>query len=131
MDEVGRVGKPHADMQDVRIGSEVRMHRLRAGLSQARLGKALGVSSQQVQKYERGADRISANRLRRIAAVVGVSVAHLYAVMEDEPFAEATPSATALDGQDTRLMRALARIEDPVVRQRLVFLVESLVPRAA
>lgn len=121
-------GRPKADALDQKIGDQVRTRRLLVGMTQEKLGDALGVSFQQVQKYEKGANRISASRLRQIAGALGVPVTHFYdaagagdgVVNGGAP--DADPSRAA---QGLRLTRAFTRIEDPMVRQRLIDLVES------
>jgi transcriptional regulator with XRE-family HTH domain len=128
-------GRPRADAADQKIGDQVRARRLLIGMTQERLGDALGVSFQQVQKYEKGANRISASRLRQIAAALEVPVTHFYDAAEDG-FADGRGEGglngadgaadPARAGQSLRLVRAFTRIEDAVVRQRLVDLVEGL-----
>jgi transcriptional regulator with XRE-family HTH domain len=59
---------------DRQVGSRVRMRRMLIGMSQEKLGDALGLTFQQVQKYEKGTNRISASRLQHIARVLGVSI---------------------------------------------------------
>src|SRR5262249_1219853 len=67
------------DPRDAEIGQRVRSLRLQRGLSQTELGNLISVTFQQVQKYEKGANRISAGRLQRIAEVLGVPVAYFFA----------------------------------------------------
>src|SRR5262245_56794793 len=66
--------KSRADVVDVYVGSRVRMRRLMLGLTQTRLGDALGITFQQIQKYENGTNRISASRLQRMADTLKVSI---------------------------------------------------------
>src|SRR5215467_7011268 len=73
------------DPRDAEIGQRVRALRLQRGLSQTELGNLISVTFQQVQKYEKGANRISAGRLQRIAEVLGVPVAHFFAAAEHRP----------------------------------------------
>lgn len=68
---------PHPHPDDVAIGGRIRAARTRAGVSQERLGEACDVTSQQVQKYEKGTNRVSGSRLIRIAQALRVSVADL------------------------------------------------------
>jgi transcriptional regulator with XRE-family HTH domain len=63
---------------DVHVGQRIRFRRQSLGLSQAKLGQRLGISFQQVQKYERGGNRVSASMLYEIAGVLGVSVAYFF-----------------------------------------------------
>ena len=67
------------DSTDVGLGRLVRVHRMSRGMSQTELGGHIGVTFQQVQKYESGSNRISMGRLARIARVLGVSVPYLLA----------------------------------------------------
>lgn len=70
--------KGHADETDVLIGEKIRARRERIGFSQVRLGDAIGLTFQQIQKYERGINRVSASRLLNIAKALGVDVTHFY-----------------------------------------------------
>ena len=72
---------------DLKVGARVRMLRIRKGLSQKRLADALGITFQQVQKYEGGSNRISAGRLAAIAELLGVTTAELFGEVSD-PAAE-------------------------------------------
>ena len=114
-------------MSDQKIGDEVRTRRLLVGMTQEKLGVALGVSFQQVQKYEKGANRISASRLRQIASALDVPVTHFYDAAGDEGAEGADGAAIdpARTSQGLRLVRAFTQIEDALVRQRIIDLVES------
>jgi transcriptional regulator with XRE-family HTH domain len=70
--------KGHADTTDALIGERIRARRVRIGFSQARLGEAIGLTFQQIQKYERGVNRVSASTLFDIADALGVDVGHFY-----------------------------------------------------
>jgi transcriptional regulator with XRE-family HTH domain len=124
-------GRPKASEADQRIGDQVRTRRLLFGMTQEKLGDALGVSFQQVQKYEKGANRISASRLRQIASALDVPVTHFYDAAEGADGAQVLDGADghaadpARGAQGLRLMRAFGRIEDALVRQRILDLVES------
>jgi transcriptional regulator with XRE-family HTH domain len=125
-------GRPRADALDQKIGDEVRTRRLLIGMTQEQLGSALGVSFQQIQKYEKGANRISANRLRQIASALGVPVVHFYEVdgeAQVDGARDGAPIDMARNGQGLRLMRAFSQIENATVRQRVLDLVESLADR--
>ncbi|MEH3144478.1 MAG: helix-turn-helix transcriptional regulator [Methylobacterium frigidaeris] len=127
--------KKAPDPVDRYVGHRVRVRRLLVGVSQERLGDALGVTFQQVQKYEKGANRISASRLQQIAEMLGVPVSFFY---EGAPRAETTEEANGgngLDGQannmfwtsqDLQLVRAFQRIGDSQIRRRIISLVEAL-----
>ena len=129
-----------ADKIDAHIGGRVRLRRMAVGMSQEQLGAALGVTFQQVQKYEKGLNRIGAGRLYRISQVLGVPVAHFYEGLPHTNGA-APPSRTASAEADREsaeilnflstqegysLTRAFARIEDGATRRRLLDLVRTL-----
>jgi transcriptional regulator with XRE-family HTH domain len=120
------------------VGSRVRMRRITVGMSQEKLGEALGVTFQQVQKYEKGANRISASRMQNISQVLGVSVAFFFeGAPRDENigmalgFAEPAQSEYRIDILSTpegvALAKAFTSIDDPKVRRRVVDLVATLV----
>jgi transcriptional regulator with XRE-family HTH domain len=120
---------------DKHVGARLRMRRLMVGMSQGRLGEALDVTFQQIQKYEKGANRIGASRLQQLARVLEVPPAFFF---EDAPsfepgaaaFAEPAASAYVVDFLSTseglQLNRAFVQIRDPKVRKRIVDLVAAL-----
>jgi transcriptional regulator with XRE-family HTH domain len=120
---------------DVHVGSRVRLRRTMLGMSQEKLGEALGITFQQVQKYEKGTNRIGASRLQKICEVLTVPVAFFF---EDAPnvsamaegFQEASPQGYAVDSLSTaeglQLNRAFMRIADARVRKRILDLVRVL-----
>ena len=120
---------------DVHVGSRVRMRRMMMSMSQERLGEQLGITFQQIQKYEKGSNRIGASRLQEIARVLQVPVAFFF---EDAPggapgqpgFAESQSSSYVTDfltsSEAVALNRAFARIADAKVRRRVIDLVEAL-----
>lgn len=120
-----KTGSPRSsDGADLRLGERIRLARLTAGLSQGELGAAIGVSSQQIQKYENGANRISASRLMRLASAVNIDIrqffpSHGRSYGPTTAYALATPEAT-------NLLAAFSRIEDRETRARVVALVETL-----
>lgn len=124
------------DPIDVHVGSRVRLRRMLIGMSQEKLGDSLKLTFQQVQKYEKGANRIGAGRLFRISQLLGVSVQFFF---DDAPdtsagmsagFAESDPSAMLMDFVNTPegiyLNRAFSAIKDPIIRKRLVDLTKAL-----
>jgi transcriptional regulator with XRE-family HTH domain len=120
---------------DRHVGSRVRMRRMLAGVSQEKLGEALGLTFQQVQKYEKGSNRISASRLQQIAKMLDVPVAFFFegAPTGDMPtggFSDAASSAYVPDfmgsSEGVQLTKAFARIKDGKVRRRIIDLVEAL-----
>jgi transcriptional regulator with XRE-family HTH domain len=125
------MGKRSRDPIDAEVAKRVRALRLQRGLSQTELSDALGVTFQQVQKYERGANRISAGRLFRIAKVLDVPVAFFFADVDGRGNeAQAHSAAVDFDFLQTsgamRLIRAYSRIEDRGIRLTLMRLAESL-----
>ena len=120
---------------DKHVGARVRMRRLMVGMSQGKLGEALDVTFQQVQKYEKGANRIGASRLQQLARVLEVPPAFFFdgAPSGDGSavgFAESNGSSHTADfvltSEGLQLNRAFAAIRDPKVRKRILDLVESL-----
>ena len=110
---------------DVAVGRNVRSWRIARGLSQAQLGNRVGVSFQQVQKYESGANRIPTGRLVKTAATLGVPVSALF---EGTGHADPSQSLLALisDSRSFRLAQAFAAIQNRTARVSLVNLVEQI-----
>lgn len=134
-------GSRRANPMDVHVGTRVRLRRMLLGMSQEKLGEHLGLTFQQVQKYEKGVNRIGASRLFDLAKVLGVPVQFFYddapsGVMTDASalagagFAEQPGESYVVDFLSTRegleLNKAFARITDPKVRRSVVELVRSL-----
>jgi transcriptional regulator with XRE-family HTH domain len=126
-----------ANSIDTHIGNRVRLRRMLLGMSQERLGELLKVTFQQVQKYERGTNRVSASRLFELAKVLGVSIDYFYdtLIARTEPqisgFAEPTDDEAAMLGflatrEGIELNRAFMRITDPARRRAVVELVRSM-----
>ncbi len=131
---------------DVHVGSRIRLRRTLMGMSQERLGDALGLTFQQVQKYERGANRVSASRLFDLSRVLDVPISFFFDDMDapngskprppggfadaQDAFGHATPGADeALHRRESlELIRAYYRIADPAVRRRVFELVKSMGP---
>jgi len=121
---------------DVYVGARLRMRRAMLGMSQSKLGSILGVTFQQIQKYEKGVNRISATRLKQAASVFDVDVDWFYeggpAVDGAKGWAEGASRSLDVQFLSTtdgfRLNRAFTRIRDPKVRRKIIDLVESLAP---
>ena len=120
---------------DKHVGARLRMRRLMVGMSQGKLGEALEVTFQQIQKYEKGANRIGASRLQQLARVLNVPPAFFFegAPVSDPgklAFAEPDDSSYVVDFLSTseglQLNRAFAQIRDPKVRKRVLDLVAAL-----
>ncbi|KMO30137.1 Cro/Cl family transcriptional regulator [Methylobacterium tarhaniae] len=129
--------KKAPDPVDRHVGHRVRVRRLLIGISQEKLGDALGVTFQQIQKYEKGTNRISASRLRQIADMLNVPVSFFYegaprqdGARSEEGGAEPASDHGANDvfwtSQDLQLVRAFQRITDHQVRRRIISLVEAI-----
>lgn len=100
---------------DVAVGARVREIRIRAGLTQQELADALGLSFQQVQKYEKGANRMGASRLVEVARTLGCSLDDLFEGVD--PKSEGGAGASALDKDAAKVARDWARISDQGVRR--------------
>jgi len=127
---------------DRHVGGRVRMRRMLLGMSQDKLGESLGLTFQQVQKYEKGANRIGASRLYDIGQVLDVPISYFYEGIEPDAgrrgLAEDGEAYAAHDetarfmasAEGVELCRAFATIEDPAVRRRVIDLVKALGPAA-
>ncbi len=121
---------------DVHVGSRVLLRRTLLGINQERLGDALGVTFQQVQKNERGFNRIAASRLYQLSVTFGVPLSYFFDDMPPLEDADASglrggvqePSAPVLmDKRETlELVRAYYRIRDPKVRDALRHMASSM-----
>lgn len=126
--------KKTPDPIDVHVGSRVRLRRMMAGMSQEKLGESLGVTFQQIQKYEKGTNRIGASRLQSIAMVLDVPVDFFFSGISssaEEQKKTKTDDAehllTFLATQEgLQLNQAFSKIKDARVRRRLVDLIVSL-----
>lgn len=143
----GAVGRPKngkPNPVDIHVGSRVRLRRTLLGMSQEKLGEAIGLTFQQVQKYERGANRIGASRLFNLSQVLDVPVSFFFDDMPQE-----TATAPVLGDEDDEervvefepdpmakretleLVRAYYRITDPSVRKRLFELTKAVANNGA
>jgi transcriptional regulator with XRE-family HTH domain len=117
---------------DKHVGSRLRMRRVMLGMSQEKLGDAFGLTFQQVQKYEKGVNRMGASRLQQAAQILDVSVPFFF---EGAPgghkMGEGAPSPTYVNefvsSEDgLRLIKAFIRIARPALRHRIVNLVQEI-----
>lgn len=121
---------------DIHVGSRVRLRRNMLGVSQEKLGESLGITFQQVQKYEKGTNRVGASRLQAISTILNVPVSFFF---EDAPggpagsaggLAEASSTSFVVDflssAEGLQLNRAFAKITDARVRRKIVDLVKAL-----
>jgi transcriptional regulator with XRE-family HTH domain len=123
------------DPIDQHVGSRVKMRRVLVGLSQEKLGDALGITFQQIQKYEKGTNRIGASRLQQAAKVLGVSVNFFF---EGGPTQMAMPAGFADQAEDTyvadfattsegsQLITAFLKIKEPKLRKKVLDLVIAM-----
>lgn len=121
---------------DVHVGSRIRFRRNMLGMSQEKLGESLGITFQQIQKYEKGTNRVGASRLQAIASILDVPVSFFF---EDAPggqpggtegFAEESATTFVVDflnsAEGIQLNRAFARITNPVIRRKMIDLVKAI-----
>jgi transcriptional regulator with XRE-family HTH domain len=124
---------------DVRVGARLRLRRNMLGLSQEKLGEAIGLTFQQVQKYERGANRIGASRLHELSRVLDVPISFFFDDTDPvrapatggftEPPTEAIEFDPLRKPETLDLVRAYFLIEDAAVRGRLLDLAKALATR--
>jgi transcriptional regulator with XRE-family HTH domain len=131
---------------DAHVGTRIRLRRTMLGMSQEKLGSALGLTFQQVQKYERGLNRVGASRLYDLARVLDVPISFFFDDMADALLAGrsggagsglGTAGSEVSDGnapdrvETLQLVRAYYRIEDRGLRKRVFELVKSMGPAEA
>jgi transcriptional regulator with XRE-family HTH domain len=123
---------------DKYVGSRVRMRRIMLGMSQEKLGEALGLTFQQVQKYEKGTNRVGASRLQQISEILQVPVSFLFeggpsGAANSGGFSEGTSPAYVSDflatSEGLALTRAFTRISDAKLRRSIVEMVEQIAER--
>jgi transcriptional regulator with XRE-family HTH domain len=135
------MSKRMPDSIDVHVGNRIRMRRMLVGMSQDKLSETLGVTFQQLQKYEKGSNRVSASRLYRLAQVLGVPVQYFFEGLPkgaEEAVEEAATGVTQTGEQAVitnihshkqglQLTRAFHQIASPNERRRVVELVRFIV----
>jgi len=123
---------------DKYVGSRIRMRRIMLGMSQEKLGESLGLTFQQVQKYEKGTNRVGASRLQQISEILQVPVSFLFeggpgGAVNANGLAEAPSPAYVSDflatSEGLALTRAFTRINDSKLRRSIVDLVEQIAAR--
>jgi transcriptional regulator with XRE-family HTH domain len=125
------VNKRRTDSTDAEIGKRIRALRLERELSQTELGNLIGVTFQQVQKYEKGMNRVAAGRLQRLAEVLKVPITFFYALtVAAMPDTNGDSVDVGLEFLETagavRLVRAFSRIKDAEMRRSLMELTERI-----
>jgi transcriptional regulator with XRE-family HTH domain len=136
---MGRMPRTSPDPVDKHVGSRVRMRRMMLGMSQQTLGDALGLTFQQVQKNEKGTNRIGAGRLYHLARILGVPVGFFFEGaphVSGRPAKGDTPSPAYVadflakpDG--LAIARAFMRINDVQLQHRIADLIEAIVKDSA
>ena len=132
----------HPNPIDIHVGQRVRLRRTLLGMSQEKLGKAINVTFQQVQKYERGTNRIGSSRLYQLSQVLDIPVSYFFDDLPIEITARKSPGLTdvkvaSFEGdplvkrETLELVRAYYRITDPSVRKRIFELVKAVAKPAS
>jgi transcriptional regulator with XRE-family HTH domain len=114
---------------DIELGESIRAHRLIAGMSQSDLAGRLGVSFQQVQKYEKGTNRVGAGRLPQIAEIFGIQIGALFDVNANASLGTSKGTAPVKllpDRSTLKLLTAFAGITHPEIRHSLIDLVDTI-----
>jgi transcriptional regulator with XRE-family HTH domain len=130
------IAKKAPNPTDKHVGARVRMRRMMLGMSQEKLGDALGLTFQQVQKYEKGANRIGASRLQQISQILQVPVSFFFDGAPSAPGLPHEASSTApspayvsdflATSDGLALTKAFMGIKDAKLRRRIVDLVEQI-----
>ncbi|MBI05984.1 MAG: transcriptional regulator [Rhodospirillaceae bacterium] len=128
---------PHPNPVDIHVGKRVRMRRTLLGMSQEKLGKAINLTFQQVQKYERGTNRIGSSRLYQLSQVLDVPVSYFFDELPAEIPSAEIPTLTDVNiasfekdplvkRETLELVRAYYKINDANLRKRVFELVKAL-----
>lgn len=116
---------------DVHVGTRIRLRRIQLNMSQDKLGESLGITFQQVQKYEKGTNRVGASRLQAIANVLQTSVSYFF---DGAPGSNSSALMPPEDGvmaflatcEGMKFVHSFTRIQDPKVRRKVVELIQAL-----
>lgn len=120
----GRQGQRAVGKADTELGRRIRLRRVEQHISQTELGDKLGVSFQQVQKYEKGVNRVGAARLQQIATALDVPITFFYS---GDCKAREVESLLFIDSSfSLRLLRAYSKMQDQAVQRQFVSLIESI-----
>jgi transcriptional regulator with XRE-family HTH domain len=127
------VPKKQANPIDGQVGNRVRLRRMLIGMSQERLGELLGLTFQQVQKYEKGVNRIGAGRLFEVSRILGVPIDYFYEgaatqIAGGPMDSESSPPVMEFvsSGEGLQLSLAFMKIKDPKLRKRVLDLVKQM-----
>jgi transcriptional regulator with XRE-family HTH domain len=119
-----------ASADDIEIGRRIRARRIAQGMSQTALGHRLGVTFQQVQKYEKGINRVGAGRLVRVADALDVPVSFFFGGTQSESVDTRALMGFLDSAYALRLLRAFSRVSEPNLQRSLVELVERIAPES-
>jgi transcriptional regulator with XRE-family HTH domain len=111
---------------DTFVGSRIRLWRMRRKISQVALGKLINVAHQQIQKYEKGTNRVGAGRLNDIARTLNVPVSEFFAGANDAARKSSSTPKIPFDPQAFRFAEAFVKISDKEIRKLLIRLVETM-----
>jgi transcriptional regulator with XRE-family HTH domain len=112
---------------DALVGERVRSRRLQAKMSQATLGEAIGVTFQQIQKYEKGTNRIGSGRLFKIAEVLQCDVTEFYDSVRNNPTITSTPFSKFLaTNEGVAIIEAMVKIKSQALRRAVIDIAEKL-----
>jgi len=131
LDDPGRGDrKPRAGPIDIHVGSRIRLRRTLMKLTLESLGESLGLSFQQVQKYESGANRVGSARLHDLSRVLDVPISYFFDGMAPEMASrdDTRDSGFIVSSETVELVRAYDRIPDAAVRKRVFDLIKALSP---
>jgi transcriptional regulator with XRE-family HTH domain len=122
------MAKKKPDPVDIHVGKNIRVFRLAKGLSQSAIGDALGVTFQQIQKYERGVNRVGSSRLAKLSKVLGVPMDKFFADSDLTGDDSTSKAVTDILSQPyaIRLLRALGAIRDNRTRLAIVQFTEAI-----
>ena len=118
------------DPLDAKVGAKIRVLRVSRGLSQSDMADEIGVTFQQVQKYEKGVNRVGASRLSQIANVLGISVGELFEPSRQRPGDSQSPLKLLVEPGAVRVLKAYVQT-DPRLRRAIVNLIEGIASRSA
>lgn len=110
---------------DVHVGNQIRIARVAAHMSQTELGDALGISFQQIQKYEKGSNRVSASRLWDLVHILKQDITFFFEGLEDN--VEQRPLEPSIEKTSIKIARSINELKDPTLQHNLLSLVRSMV----